>query len=463
MKKILLSLGSLLFVTAILVGGTGAFLHDANSSTGNTFATGVIDLKIDNESYYTDDNGKLVFSSSTSWGLSNLAGKLFFNFLDLKPGDIGEDTISLHVNNNNAYACMNVLITGMPENGQNEPELLVDPTIGENDGELQNNLKFVWWADDGDNVYEQNESIFKEGLAKDIFDGTNWTLADSGHNIWGGTGPISGGTTKYIGKAWCFGAMTKTPLTQDNKGKVGTNGPLARGTGFSCSGADVGNIVQSDGIKANISFSVAQSRNNGRYRCEGGDGGHPPTSTSTLFANDFNTCAKDESYDKNSHDKWSHYGKGKDKTEYQCGYNNWHEGKNDDDKEGTDLTCRVGALTAGRKEHGDDQKEMLVTPSVSTIGYHAITLTYERKTNDIDAPPKPVGNQTFTVEYSVNGGSSWTNLETIIGESNWMTKTFTLSPSADNKASLKIRFTLTGDNATNRAFIDNVSITGVTP
>ena len=55
----------------------------------------------------TNNDGKLVVSTSTSWALSNLAGKLFFNFTDVKPGDIGEDTISLHVNTNNAYACMN--------------------------------------------------------------------------------------------------------------------------------------------------------------------------------------------------------------------------------------------------------------------------------------------------------------------------------------------------------------------
>ena len=78
MKKILLSLGSIFFVAALLAGGTGAFLADEETSTGNTFASGVIDLTIDNESYYTNDLGKLTYSSSTSWSLSSLLGKLFF-------------------------------------------------------------------------------------------------------------------------------------------------------------------------------------------------------------------------------------------------------------------------------------------------------------------------------------------------------------------------------------------------
>ena len=267
MKKILLSMGSLLFAVAILAGGTGAFLSDSGTSTGNTFASGVIELKIDNESYATDNWGKLYFSTSTSWSLSSLAGKLFFNFTDVKPGDIGEDTISLHVNNNNAYACMNVKLTDTPENGQNAPESLVDNTSGIHDGELQNYQYFVFWADDGDNVYEKGEKVFKEGLVKDIFNGKNWTIADSQSNIWDGSGPIVGNTTKYIGKAWCLGNMTHTPVSQDGLGKTGGNGPLVRGTGFSCNGVDVGNIIQSDGIKVDVNFSVVQSRNNGAYQC----------------------------------------------------------------------------------------------------------------------------------------------------------------------------------------------------
>jgi hypothetical protein len=270
MKKIILSITSIIFASAILAGGTGAFLNNANSSTGNTFASGIIDLKVDNESYITDEFGKLVYSPSTSWTLSPLAGKLFFNFPDIKPGDIGEDTISLHVNNNNAWACMNVKITATPENGQTGPEDLVDPTGSSNGGELQKYLRFVFWADDGDNVYERGEKIFKKGLAKDIFDGKNWTIADASGNIWSSykKDPILANSVKYIGKAWCFGKLTETPVTQDGKGKTGTNGPLVRGTGISCDGKDVGNIVQSDGIKADISFIVEQSRNNSEFSCK---------------------------------------------------------------------------------------------------------------------------------------------------------------------------------------------------
>lgn len=276
MKKILLSLSSIIFAGAILAGGTGAFLSDKGNSTGNTIASGVVELKVDNESYITDEWGKLVLSSSTTWSLSDLEGKLFFNFPDVKPGDIGEDTISLHVNNNNVWACMNIKITSTKENGQTGPEDLVDPTGAENSGELQDNLYFKFWADDGDNVYEVGEKIFKRGWAGAIFNGENWTIADPTKNIWTGTGPLLGNTTVYIGKAWCFGDMHENPVPQDGMGKTGNNGPLVRGTGFDCEGKRIGNIVQSDSITADVSFYVIQSRNNGSFTCQssGGDDNH---------------------------------------------------------------------------------------------------------------------------------------------------------------------------------------------
>ena len=274
MKKISLSLGSIIFAVAILVGGTGAFMYNKNTSTGNTFATGIIDLKVDNESYTTNNEGDLVFSSSTSWALSSLEGKLFFNFLDLKPGDIGEDTISLHVNTNDAWMCMDIKLTSTPENGQPEPEIAVDPTAGINEGELQKYLNFNFWADDGDNVYEHGELIFKKGTAEDIWNGQTWSIADSQTNIWGGSGPIPANTVKYIAKAWCFGALTPTFLSQDGQGRTGSNGPLNRGTGFNCVGDYIGNAVQSDGIKANVSFRVQQSRNNSKFVCKDGNYDH---------------------------------------------------------------------------------------------------------------------------------------------------------------------------------------------
>lgn len=47
MKKIIMSLGTLLFATAVVAGGTGAFFSDTETSPGNVFTAGAIDLQID--------------------------------------------------------------------------------------------------------------------------------------------------------------------------------------------------------------------------------------------------------------------------------------------------------------------------------------------------------------------------------------------------------------------------------
>src|SRR5690606_22695048 len=110
-RKILLSAAIIAFVSSLAFAGTRAFFSDTETSTGNTFMAGAIDLQIDNSSYGFDWNDPTVEDPSGVWGpndansweLSDLTNQLFFSFADLKPGDYGEDTISLHVNDNDAY------------------------------------------------------------------------------------------------------------------------------------------------------------------------------------------------------------------------------------------------------------------------------------------------------------------------------------------------------------------------
>src|SRR3989344_1630326 len=182
MKISRIIIGLLLIVGAggTLVGGTSAFFSDTETSTGNSFTAGAIDLKIDNDSYYNGNRctniGTLELPNfvwqgtagfpepgtpcTTSFGLSDLGnGLLFFDFRDLKPDDEGEDTISIHVQND-AWACMDLTLTSNDDNSSTEPELGdgdVADTVNAWDGELAGVLEFFWWADDGDNVYEEGE------------------------------------------------------------------------------------------------------------------------------------------------------------------------------------------------------------------------------------------------------------------------------------------------------------------
>jgi predicted ribosomally synthesized peptide with SipW-like signal peptide len=262
MKKIVLSVATIALVAAVAIGATTAYFSDTETSTGNTFSAGAIDLKIDNESYY---NGEP--SEGTSWELSDLTDEVFFNFQDLKPGDYGEDTISVHVDSNDAWACANITLTGAPDNGIVEPESEAgDQTDGDWEGELDDELNFIFWADDGDNVLEEREEVLLSGKASDLpqgddNSGATYTLADSNYNAFNQQGPLTGGQTYYIGKVWCFGELDITPLTQDDYDPETADN-------VSCDGAPVTNLSQTDSVIGDISFTAVQSRNNDNFTCQ---------------------------------------------------------------------------------------------------------------------------------------------------------------------------------------------------
>jgi predicted ribosomally synthesized peptide with SipW-like signal peptide len=305
MNRILLSVGTLVFVGALALGATGAFFSDSETSSGNTLAAGAIDLGIDNESYY---NG--VFNEGTSWKLSFDLDKCrenpdqqdddpnddflpcyFFDFDDLKPGDYGEDTISIHVNNNESWLCADVTLTKNDDNTCTEPENDADaedgacqePNDDDADGDLAQELNFLWWADDGDNVLEEGERLLPGGPLGAIEVGSTATvpLADSTFNIWTGgqNDPVPAmeeDDILYIGKAWCFGPISPAPDDQDGvgdaKSPAGDNnenneaGEPEDG-GYTCDGSEVGNEAQTDVAMLDVTFRAVQARNNDDFVC----------------------------------------------------------------------------------------------------------------------------------------------------------------------------------------------------
>src|SRR4030042_5099391 len=134
-----ITLGSTLFASR-------AMLSNQQTSTDNTIGMGTVDLKIDFSGYYNkeaDGNPNAGF-----WTLKNLTTEKFFNFSDVKPGDFGEGTFSLHVTTNDSWACM------MIKNLHNNENEIIDPEIKEGDitvdpegGELASNLFLTAWLD----------------------------------------------------------------------------------------------------------------------------------------------------------------------------------------------------------------------------------------------------------------------------------------------------------------------------
>jgi len=234
MKKILLSLLLISSVAILSLAASGAFFSDTERSTGNVFQAGAIDLKVDSECTY---NGA-PSSQCGTWLLKDLEPTIdkFFNFIDIKPGDWGENTISLHVYNNDAWVCAEVSGLANLDNTQTEPESLVD-TNGLVTGELQDALEMTIWRDlDCDNILDSGESILVTGHP------VNGVLPVYDSNT--GTGALPGNTTACLGVSWNLPPET-------------------------------GNEVQTDSLTGNISFYVEQARNNGEFVCTASEPSEP--------------------------------------------------------------------------------------------------------------------------------------------------------------------------------------------
>ena len=242
--KILLSVASIAAAAALVVGATFAFFSDSETSTGNTFTAGTLDLKVDNTCHYNepaDDtpNCPTPPEGFTTWDSTDLGvAHKFFYFTDVKPGDYGEDTVSLTVEND-AWLRMLIDVTADTDNSCTGPETVAEPGCGANDdGELLENLLFTVWLDQGvtpgfqgpqdlsecdnDFVEQFEPTLISEGTVQD---GEIWNLAD-----------FDGAYLLAEQKA-CFGIAWSLP-------------------------EEVGNEVQSDGVEATMEFQVEQHRNN---------------------------------------------------------------------------------------------------------------------------------------------------------------------------------------------------------
>ena len=263
-KRILISLSVIGAVAAIAVGGTIAYFSSTQTSTGNTFTAGTLDLKVDSTCHY---DGMVCATGGakggTYWQLENpgapssypellgqacsctwlekdlTTGDLFFNYIDVKPGDIGENTISLDVVSNPAWVCAKIDGLKTTAGIANEPKCIAQSGTWANNAcnipmkpELQSALKFTVWIDKTcDNIYNSNDDTYVvQGQPASAI---NWAIADSQH----GGQPLAGGSNTCIGVEW------------------------------SIDGASVGNEIQGDNLTGNVTFTATQSRNNASFTC----------------------------------------------------------------------------------------------------------------------------------------------------------------------------------------------------
>lgn len=299
-KKIIVSLSMVAALAVVVVGATTAFFSDTETSTGNTFTAGAIDLKVDSDCHYfnivgNDNNGLPVYKDVGcgpidtqtgvgigQWKETDLKDGVhkFFSFSDIKPGDKGEDTISLHVYDNDAWGKISMKLNNDLDNSCTEPEdeasvegctVAVPEGTTPGAGELLEAMlpHFSMWLDqgsipgfqcidstglpieqcndpmEGDNIWQDNEPMMSvqgetmlSGILSEAYrsagciveDGRTDSYSDRCHGLTK-DGRMVGSTTYFLGLAWELPSST-------------------------------GNEVQTDSLGGDVMFNVVQHRNN---------------------------------------------------------------------------------------------------------------------------------------------------------------------------------------------------------
>lgn len=269
MKRILLGVLTVGAVASVALFATGAFFSDTEKSTGNLLQAGKLDLLIDDECSY---NG--VAQTGCTWLEKDLStGDLFFNYTDVKPGDSGENTISLKVVDNPAWVCASVQNLTNADNGLTEPESAVDSTDGIGNGELQDNIFMTIWRDsdcnnklDGEIAgycktlptgipwsCESSDQVLCEQVHGDGF-ACEWVPTQAAEQILVNNTPIDSNNGVWP----LYTPALGDPLPGNTKACLGVEWAVP---------AQTDNIIQTDSVTGDISFYVEQSRGNPDFVC----------------------------------------------------------------------------------------------------------------------------------------------------------------------------------------------------
>ena len=149
-KGILMSILMIGVVAMAAGAGTFAYFSDTETSTGNTFTAGTLDLKVNS-------------------GDSNV---VMFNVNDVKPGDSGSAEINLS-NAGSLDGYLDINFSNVVDNDPTltDPEDEVDDTQGDGQGELADNLDILAYID------ENGNSTYDAGTDALVYDGKAINIA----------------------------------------------------------------------------------------------------------------------------------------------------------------------------------------------------------------------------------------------------------------------------------------------
>ncbi|MBI4068282.1 hypothetical protein HY413_02650 [Candidatus Kaiserbacteria bacterium] len=243
----------IVFAGAVAAGATGAFFSDTETSTGNTFTAGEIDLSIGSQ-FSSASNGNGLFTPA-----ADNDGRTLYTFDDLKPGDSGQGSFQVSVTSNESYLCARSTVDGMPENTINEAETdALDTTDGPNEGELQNYLQFAIFNDaNGNGAFDTGEPL---NVNQDLpGDGNGFTAQEMAAAGW-----IPAADTTFP-NTWLI-QTSLTPDTTYNAGFMYCFGNFdSNGACLMPAGSQ--DNAQTDGLSGSIEFQAIQTRNNPDFQC----------------------------------------------------------------------------------------------------------------------------------------------------------------------------------------------------
>ncbi|HRY62682.1 MAG TPA: TasA family protein [Candidatus Paceibacterota bacterium] len=197
MKKIVLSVAIIALSTTVIVGATRAYFSDTETSTGNTFAAGTLDLNLDgadtNSVKFTVTNTAPGASGTSYWTVKNVGS--LAGYVDLA---------SIAKTND--------------DNLCTEPESTDgDTTCGAGQGELGANMNITIFVDaDKDGVIDGGETTLYTGTLDGLATSYDANLA------------LAAGAEQYVSLNWSI------PTT-------------------------VGNVIQSDSVQLDMSFQLGQT------------------------------------------------------------------------------------------------------------------------------------------------------------------------------------------------------------
>ena len=242
-------------IAATMLGaGTLSYFGDSEISYGNTFSAGRIDLKIDvNMSTHKQQwpcGGTIHVEEPIIFEEKDLVpGDKIFNWSDIKPGDFGEATISIHVYSNDAWFWMR--ITNPMESGGILTEPEKEESGPEDLGDLAQYIMTRIWIDQGATPgFGNDPKDWQEGCPPSGGEGDNIWQPDYEPLIY----PIEGTEDTLANLIYEYSVLFSQQKIQNcTMYYLGWEWWVP---------TEVGNVIQDDSVCFDIEFYAQQWRNN---------------------------------------------------------------------------------------------------------------------------------------------------------------------------------------------------------